>query len=299
MRIEERMGREVGATAMHVSSGAFVPPAERGITEYGTCCMGAAMFGRNRCTCWEPIYDLEQQPLADGGAPPAEIPTRAKCCHDCAYRNGSPEREDGDTDWLLEIAASGGQREFWCHQGMRRVVAFQHPDGRILPAGEGDYRPPVGPEHRPVAWKADGTIAERCAGWAAHASAALPDTLDPAAELEAVDAVGASNAEPPEDAADAGGTVELGTRSHPSAAADDLADGRAVGAHAVDEQVGAAARHGGGGTGDVVAARLPRARDRATARLVGAGRRPPRSIRAQQQHENERPQDAPTSEEPR
>ncbi len=157
---------------VHISGpGPNVPPAERerGYNEeaYDSCCGGAAMFGVDRCTCWEPIYDLEQQPLANDGQPPDEIPTRAKCCHDCAYRHGSPEREAGDGEWLAELAESDGRREFWCHQGVRRVVAFRHPDGRVLPAGEGDYRPPQGPPERPVIWKADGTVGERCAGWAA------------------------------------------------------------------------------------------------------------------------------------
>lgn len=100
----------------------------------------------------------------------AKPATRTKCCDDCAYRNGSPERAEEDgTDELLAHAMTPGQ-EFWCHQGCRRVVAFRHPDGRELPAGDGDYRPPVGPEDRPIVWKADGTPGERCAGWAAHAS---------------------------------------------------------------------------------------------------------------------------------
>lgn len=153
---------------VHVSGpGPNVPPAERDIDDYGWCCDGAALRGRRFCTCWEPVFDLEQQPLVDDGRPPAEVPTRSKCCHDCAYRAGSPEREAGDGDWLVELATGDG-RMFWCHQGMRRVIAFRHPDGRELPAGDGDYRPPVGPAERPVAWKADGAVGERCAGWAAH-----------------------------------------------------------------------------------------------------------------------------------
>lgn len=156
--------------AIHVlGSSPHVPPALRDrVDEYGTCCAGAAIYGVDRCTCWEPIYDLEQQPLAND-VPPKEIPTQSKCCEDCAYRNGSPERSEEDgTERLLEIAYTDGQ-EFWCHQGCRRVVAFRHSEtGEILPAGDGDYRPPIGPEERPVVWKADGTVAARCAGWNAH-----------------------------------------------------------------------------------------------------------------------------------
>lgn len=156
---------------LHIGgAGVIVPPAERDKhNEFADCCMGAAVYGRSRCTCWEPVYDLEQQPLADGGVPPAEVPTRTKCCHDCAYRLGSPERQDEYDEGVLLAHALAAGEEFWCHQGVRRVVAFRHPDGRELPAGDGDYRPPVGPEGRPVVWKADGTVGERCAGWAALA----------------------------------------------------------------------------------------------------------------------------------
>lgn len=148
---------------IHVDK-AYVPP---GLSdELGMCCMGAAVYGMPRCTCWEPVYDLEQQPLENDGIPPSNIPTRSKCCGDCAYRQGSPEREDGQGDFLDDLAV-GGRGEFWCHQGVRRVIAWRHPDGREVPAAEGDYRPPETPGPRPAIWKADGTIGERCAGWAA------------------------------------------------------------------------------------------------------------------------------------
>ncbi len=120
---------------------------------------------------WD-VYDLEQQPLADGGKVPDEIPTRSKCCGDCAYRNGSPERtEDGEQEVDVLALALRPPAEFWCHQGVRRAIAYRHPDGRETPAGVGDYQPPQGPPDRPVVWKADGTIGERCAGWAAHRGA--------------------------------------------------------------------------------------------------------------------------------
>lgn len=154
-------------TAIHINGpGVNVPPALRDDSEIPEvpCCYGSVM-GANRCTCWEPVYDLDQQPLEE----PTEPATRSKCCHDCAYRNGSPERADEhEAERLCMVAHSGGEQEFWCHQGVRRVIAFRHPDGRELPAGDGDYRPPIGPKDRPLVWKADGTVGERCAGWAAH-----------------------------------------------------------------------------------------------------------------------------------
>jgi MoaA/NifB/PqqE/SkfB family radical SAM enzyme len=57
---------------------------------------------------------------------------------------------------------------FWCHQGIRRVVEYRHPDGRVYPvpplaAGvDGAYEPPI-IDGRP--YKADGTPADVCAGW--------------------------------------------------------------------------------------------------------------------------------------
>jgi hypothetical protein len=176
--LSEVVGHEVHASDLihvHTNAGVCVPPAVRESLltdpeQYGDCCIGAAVYGIGRCTCWEPVFDLAQQPLLNGGAAPApeDIAVRAKCCADCAYRNDSAERGDLDgTAELLDVAHSE-RREFWCHQGVARVVALRHPDGRELPAGEGDYRPPVGPAERPIVWKADGTPGERCAGWAAH-----------------------------------------------------------------------------------------------------------------------------------
>lgn len=151
-----------------------VPPALRDVgldeapADFVPCCYGTVDEGPRGCTCWEPVYDLEQARLVRDSEPS----TRSKCCHDCAYRNGSPERTDEhEAETLIDAAAPG--REFWCHQGVRRVVAFRHPDGRELPAGDGDYRPPVGPNASGVqcVWLADGRAGERCAGWAAHQAA--------------------------------------------------------------------------------------------------------------------------------
>lgn len=144
---------------LEIASGPPGLPAD----EYGFCCYGAAAMGADRCTCWVPVYDAEQ-------APPRrelETSTRAKCCHDCAYRNGSPERERGDEDDLRELALNAASCDdappFYCHDGMRRIVSWRHPDGRELPAGPGDYVVPEGSR----AFRADGTPADRCAGWAA------------------------------------------------------------------------------------------------------------------------------------
>jgi hypothetical protein len=119
------------------------------------CCMAAAEDGAEHCTCWEPIFDAEQKPPRTRMQPK----TRAKACHDCAYRQGSPERERGDDLEALD--------NFWCHQGIRRPAAYRHPDGRVRPVADylasGDYQPPM----LDVPYRADGRPADRCAGWAA------------------------------------------------------------------------------------------------------------------------------------
>ena len=136
----------------------------------GACCYGAAIYGPERCTCWVPVFDLDQaEPLVD--APHA---VRPLMCDDCAYRPGSPERTgdehaSGDAEMLERIAA--GATPFWCHQGIRRPVAYRHePSGVEVPAddiggAELAYRPPVvgGRPHR-----ADGRPADLCAGWDAR-----------------------------------------------------------------------------------------------------------------------------------
>lgn len=135
------------------------------------CCYGAAEYGPQGCTCWQPEYDLPQQPtdrylvgLLAAGVQPN---TRALMCGGCAYRPDSPERRGdprhvADADELERIAATS---RFWCHQGIPRVVRWVHPAGVVAPGHPAAYEPlTVGP----VPLRADGTPAELCAGWAAR-----------------------------------------------------------------------------------------------------------------------------------
>jgi hypothetical protein len=129
----------------------------------GACCIGAAVLGPDRCTCWEPVYDLDQQP------PRTELrdDVRDSMCADCAYRPDSPERT-GDPqaagDWeSLQVLAAGGN-PFWCHAGMRRPVAFRHPSGVEIGGSDLDYAPPI---VNGVPYRADGTPGDVCAGWEA------------------------------------------------------------------------------------------------------------------------------------
>lgn len=135
--------------------------------QYGYCCAGAAMRGPGACTCWEPVYDLQQRELD-----PAEPTARTAMCADCAYRPDSPEmngseHHEGDPEMLLRIARTREGR-FFCHQGIRRPKEWRHPDGRVRTheGAAADYRPPMVGN---VPYRANGAPAEICAGWAAHA----------------------------------------------------------------------------------------------------------------------------------
>jgi hypothetical protein len=137
----------------------------------GMCCMGAAVYGPHRCSCWMNVYDLEQQPLAVDD----RFGVRSEPCGDCAYRAGSPEKRGeefvvGDQDTLDELVAT--ETPFWCHQGIRRVVALLHEPTGVRHSVPDDfavaYSPPIR-GNRP--YKADGTPADLCAGWAARVAA--------------------------------------------------------------------------------------------------------------------------------
>lgn len=125
------------------------------------CCMGAAVYGPERCTCWVPVYDRDQAE-PDTSTPPT---TRTTCCYDCAYCNGSPERTTYDEEGELLDCAGDLRAAFWCHQGDRKVIEWRHPDGRVFPQEREHYAPPIVDG---VPYRADGRAGERCAGWAAH-----------------------------------------------------------------------------------------------------------------------------------
>lgn len=121
----------------------------------GACCIAAAVYGPGHCLCWEPVFDQEQAEPA-----PTPVATRATMCADCAYRPDSPERAAGDLD-LDEIALTA---RFFCHQGMRRALRLRHPSGAVVELPPGAYEPLV---DAAASYRADGTPADLCAGWAA------------------------------------------------------------------------------------------------------------------------------------
>lgn len=143
------------------------------------CCLGSAHRGPDGCTCWVEVYDLEQQPLSDDD----QFTARPTPCADCAYRPDSPEKAGaehvvGDAG-LLDALVERGE-PFWCHQGIRRVVALRwQPEADPRPPVEHvvpeefavAYRPPMR-DNRP--YKADGTVADLCGGWAARVAARTP-----------------------------------------------------------------------------------------------------------------------------
>lgn len=129
--------------------------------ETWSCCEGAVVYGPERCTCWEAVYDVEQaDPILP--VPEGSIEVRHARCGDCAFKRGSAERSDALVEEeLIGLAVAG--TPFWCHTGMRRPVAYRHPKLGDVPSSSDDWRPP---QVAGVPFKRDGTVGTLCAGWA-------------------------------------------------------------------------------------------------------------------------------------
>lgn len=141
--------------------------------DWASCCIGGGIKGPEYCTCWEPVYELDQ---AEPRPPqcPDDLQVQRRVCGDCAFRPDSPERADEfSAEALLDLAASG--TPFWCHQGMRRPLAWRHPDGRTVPGDPADWTPP---KVRGIPYQADGSPGLLCAGWAARAARARADVAE-------------------------------------------------------------------------------------------------------------------------
>jgi hypothetical protein len=129
------------------------------------CCEGSAALDHKFCTCWEPVFDVDQAD-PDTSQIHSIMP---RPCHDCAYRRNSPERSGDDRaaagqDDLDRLIAT--RTPFWCHDGMRRPIAWRHPSGIQITGCDLDYRPPIVDG---VPYRADGRPGDLCAGWAARA----------------------------------------------------------------------------------------------------------------------------------
>lgn len=133
----------------------------------GRCCTAVAEHGALACTCWEQVHDTDQ---TTDLAPTLVAEVMPRPCHDCAYRKDSPERlgvstHQGGPDFLEQIVVDG--ERFWCHDGMRQVIALVHrPTGaRIEIPRDVAYDPLIADG---VPYRANGTPGALCAGWAAR-----------------------------------------------------------------------------------------------------------------------------------
>lgn len=136
------------------------------------CCMGEALDGPEGCTCWRPVYEVDQ---AEPRPPQCneDLLVQVRMCGDCAFRKDSPERADKWSEDALFDLARGG-KPFWCHQGMRRPIRHVHPDGRVVDGDTADWNPP---SVQGIPYQADGSPGLLCAGWMAHAVRAHVEVL--------------------------------------------------------------------------------------------------------------------------
>lgn len=145
--------------------GSAAPDAAlRALVGLADCCIGAITDGPAGCTCWEQEFDLEQAPPDTDLVPT----TRDKMCDDCAYRPTSPERTGDEGYAFGDEELPSGPVPFWCHQGIRKPLRYRHRLGIVVEATGDHYAPPeVTIDGAGVPFRADGTPAQRCAGWAA------------------------------------------------------------------------------------------------------------------------------------
>lgn len=128
------------------------------------CCVGEAERGVDGCTCWVAVYDDDQaEPVV---ASYDDARPRASRCSDCAFRPGSPELTDPYMREAL-LALPGKGEPFWCHDGMRRPTWWEHPTRGRVPGSPDDWQPP---RRNGIPYRADGSQALLCAGWAAIAA---------------------------------------------------------------------------------------------------------------------------------
>jgi hypothetical protein len=163
---------EVTSTlAAHVGSyPARTWAAEHPDEDRAPCCY-ASWNDPDRCSCWRPVYDVEQtEPRPPERA--EDLRVRGNLCGDCAFRKGSPERADAWSEEALFTAAGTGI-PFWCHDGMRRPSHWVHPDGRVVEGDPADYTPPT---RSGIPYRADGSPGLLCAGWMARATRAAEPT---------------------------------------------------------------------------------------------------------------------------
>ncbi|HET8684993.1 MAG TPA: hypothetical protein VFM54_24435 [Micromonosporaceae bacterium] len=133
------------------------------------CCY-SSVDGHDRCTCWVPVWNGTQRPPRPPRQP-EDVCAQRRMCGDCAFRKDSPERAEGWREEALFDLARGGT-PFWCHQGMRQPVRWEHPDGRTVPGDPADWQPPMASG---IPYQLDGSPGLLCAGWVAHAARAAEE----------------------------------------------------------------------------------------------------------------------------
>jgi hypothetical protein len=142
------------------------------------CCPAARAEGMTSCTCWQPVYDVDQvtpslETVCALALGQTELRVRDGMCGDCAYRPDSPEKT-GSPDFQgspAELDRRARESRFFCHDGFRQPIAWRHPYGlRIATPLCGDYQPPF---YDGIPYQADGQPGLLCAGWSARRKALL------------------------------------------------------------------------------------------------------------------------------
>lgn len=121
------------------------------------CCIGTANGGN--CTCWSPVFDHQAPVQADAPDRVAEA-----MCHGCAFRRGSGAQLLAEMEEMDVPPVTHPTARFHCHEGLRKVIAWVHEDGRRVdvPADAWSH---VGLQVGGRFYAADGLPARVCFGW--------------------------------------------------------------------------------------------------------------------------------------
>jgi hypothetical protein len=118
-------------------------------------CEGTGDDGGGRCMECAGFGHVADKPVGvEAVAAPRPPAVMARPCHDCRYRPGSQENDDG-------LPVPDGTKVFWCHQGV----------------------PVVGGEYRPLLWAGGMPVGSKvCGAWWDVAVCGGPPPVKPARE---------------------------------------------------------------------------------------------------------------------